>query len=98
MGIRGSLDLPKLPLNFGEKSYIIEKVGGIDVKELVLERGKFLFIAVVIILVGLLFLVSAFKMKPRSKSTRIIACLLAVITVAIGSYLLLLILFFGVNT
>lgn len=63
---------------------------------LFLNRLGLNLIFLLIILIGIFLIISTFK--ANGKSTKIILCLLGIITMLIGLYGLLFVLFFGYNS
>lgn len=61
------------------------------------DNPLIILLGIVIVIIGILFLVTTFKIQNESKALRIILFLLGVLFLATGIFGILFLLFFGVN-
>lgn len=62
------------------------------------DRLLFIMIFSLIILVGIVFIISLFKIKQSNKILKSFLCLFALITLSFGLYGLFFVIFFGFNS
>lgn len=65
---------------------------------LIKDRLPLIFLFLILIFIGVLLLISMFRIKSNNKFIKVILCCLGLLTLGLGLYGILFVLFFGFNS